>query len=131
MDGFVRICGLALLSVILILVLGKQEKDWSVLLIILGCCIVLTVGLSYLEPVLSFLCQIREMTGLEPEFIDRILKAVGIALLAEITALVCVDAGNSAMGKAIQITAVFVILWLALPLLNGMLELVKELLGDV
>ena len=131
MDGFVRICALALLSVILILVLGKKEKDWSVLLIILGCCIVLAVGLSYLEPVLSFLRQIREMTGLEPEFIDRILKAVGIALLAEITALVCVDAGNSAMGKAIQITAVFVILWLSLPLLNGLLELVKELLGDV
>jgi hypothetical protein len=42
-----------------------------------------------------------------------------------------VDAGNSAMGKAIQISAVFVILWLSIPLLNGMLELVRELLGGV
>ena len=131
MDGFVRVCGVALLSVILIVMLGKQDKDWALLLAILGCCMVVAVGLSYLEPVLSYFRQLRDMTGLDPELIDRILKAVGIALLAEITALVCVDAGNSAMGKAIQVSAVFVILWLSLPLLNGMLELVRELLGGL
>ena len=131
MDGFVRVCGVALLSVILIVMLGKQDKDWALLLAILGCCMVVAVGLSYLEPVLSYLRQLRDMTGLDPELVDRILKAVGIALLAEVTALVCVDAGNSAMGKAIQVSAVFVILWLSLPLLNGMLELVRELLGGL
>ena len=131
MDTFFRICGGALLSVILILVLGKQEKDWAVLLAILGCCMIITVGLSYLEPVLAFLRQLRDMTGLAPQLINSVMKAAGIALLAEVTALVCTDAGNSAMGKAIQIAAVFVILWLSLPLLSGLLELVKELLGDV
>ena len=131
MDGFIRVCAVALLSVILILVLGKQEKDWAVLLAILGCCMIIAVGLSYLEPVMSFLRQLRDITGLDPELINRVMKAAGIALLAEVTAVVCADAGNSAMGKAIQITAVFVILWLSLPLLASLLELVKELLGDV
>ena len=122
---------MALLSVVLIVMLGKQDKDWALLLAILGCCMIVAVGLSYLEPVLSYLRQLRDMTGLDPELFDRVLKAVGIALIAEVTALVCVDAGNSAMGKAIQISAVFVILWLSIPLLNGMLELVRELLGGV
>ena len=131
MEEFVRVCGAGLLSVILILMLAKQDKDWAVILAVLACCLIVSVGVSYLEPVLAYLRQLRDMTGLDPELLNRVMKAVGISLLAEVTALVCVDAGNSALGKAIQITAVFVILWLSLPLLQGMLELVQEMLGGI
>lgn len=131
MEEFIRVCGAGLLSVILILMLAKQDKDWAVILAVLACCLIVSVGVSYLEPVLAYLRQLRDMTGLDPELLNRVMKAVGISLLAEVTALVCVDAGNSALGKAIQITAVFVILWLSLPLLQGMLELVQEMLGGI
>ena len=131
MEEFIRVCGAGLLSVILILMLAKQDKDWAVTLTVLACCLIVSVGVSYLEPVLAYLRQLRDMTGLDPELLNRVMKAVGISLLAEVTALVCVDAGNSALGKAIQITAVFVILWLSLPLLQGMLELVQEMLGGI
>lgn len=131
MEDFVKICGIALVSVILVLILGKQGKDWATLLVVLACCLIVSVGVVYLDPVLEYLRQLRDMTGLDPELLNRILKAVGISLIAEITALVCADAGNNALGKVIQVTAVFMILWLSSPLLGGLLELVQDLLGEL
>ena len=58
------------------------------------------------------------------------LKAVGIGVISEIAVLICQDSGNAALGKGLQLLATIVVLWLALPLMQGLLELVQKILGD-
>ena len=60
-----------------------------------------------------------------------LLKVVGTALIAEIVTLVCMDGGNASMGKALQFLAAAVILWLSLPMLTALLELIEEILGNL
>ena len=131
MDIFLRTCAAALVAVILILILKKQGSDWSVVLALLVCCMILIVACSFLAPVLDFLRQLRTLTGLDPDLLIVLLKAAGIGLVGEIAALICQDSGNSALGKGIQILASLTVLWLSLPLMRALLELVQKILGEL
>ena len=70
------------------------------------------------------------MGQLDGDWVTILMKAVGIGLIAEIAALVCSDAGNASLAKAIGILSSAVMLWLSLPLLQGLLELVQNMLGE-
>lgn len=126
---FYQIIGVALVAVVLGTVLKRQGQDITLLLALCVCCIVLMALISYLEPVMDFIEHLQTVSGIEPQLFEVILKAVGIALVAEIAMLVCGDSGNAALGKSIQLVSTGVILWLSLPLMKSLLELVERIAG--
>ena len=87
--------------------------------------------MSYLEPVVDLIRSLKSVGDLDHELLQIMLKAVGIGLVAEISGLICADAGNSALGKSIQILASAVVLWLSILMLTALLELVQKILGEV
>lgn len=122
---------LALVSVVLGLALHKQGEHFAVLLTLAACAMIAMVAVTYLEQVFSFFAKLQEIGNLNTDMMQILLKSVGIGLLAELSHLVCADAGKSALGKGIQILASAVVLWLSLPMLDSLLELVLEILGGV
>ena len=131
MEDFLKAIVGILIAVILALTLDKQGKDISLLLILFVCCAVVTVAISYLQPVINFFRKLQTLGDLDPEMLRVVLKAVGIGLLAELTGLICADAGNVSLGKALQILAAAVILWLMLPLFTQLIEMIENILGAV
>jgi len=131
MDVFIKAVTAALITVVLCLIVAKRDKDMSLLLTVVCCCMLVTVAVTYLEPVFSFFRQLQSLGDMDPEILGILLKSVGIGLLSEIVGLICADVGNSALGKALQIVAVALILWISLPLLNTLMGLVGEILGEV
>ena len=119
-----------LLAVVLGLSLGKQ-KDIGVLLTMAVCCMVAMIAISYLEPVLDFLRELETLGDLQGDMLGILLKAVGIGLVSEIAGLVCTDAGNGSLGKALQMLGSAVILYLSLPIFTAMLELIREILREL
>lgn len=131
MNLFLQTAAAVLLAVILILTLNKQSKELSVLLSLAVCVMVALIAISFLESVVDFLHQLETLSQLDNGMVEILLKVVGIGLLGQLSTLICEDSGNSAMGKALQILTSGVILWLAIPLLQELIELVKEILGEV
>ena len=88
------------------------------------------LGLFFLRlfrPILSFIEELRELTGLDRSLLDPVLKCLGIGLLSQICVAVCTDAGQNAIGKTIQISGCVLCLYVALPLFRGILSLVSGL----
>lgn len=131
MDRFWQAAAGALVAVILWLILSRQGHDFAMLISLLACCMVLAVMGRYLEPVVDLVKRLEQLGNLQPEWISVMLKAVGIGLIVEISSLICADAGNASMGKAVQFLGTSVILWLSIPLINGLLDLITQVLGDV
>ncbi|MBR4016946.1 MAG: hypothetical protein IKK11_03940 [Oscillospiraceae bacterium] len=111
--------------------LNKSSKDFSTLLTLTVCAMVITVSASFLEPVISFLKQLQNISSLNQELFVVILKSVGICIIAEICTLVCKDAGNESMGKALQLISASVILWLSVPVFEKLLSLLDKMLGSL
>ncbi len=131
MDVFLKAAAGVLVAVILVLVLMKQGKDLSVLLIMAVCTMVVCAALSYIQPIKDLILRLQTIGQLDSDTLTILLKAVGIGLIAEVTGLICADAGNAAMGKTLQFLASAVILWLSIPLLNELLELLDTILGAI
>ena len=117
-------------SVLYQMVAGRN-KEIGILLLVLSSCVVLFIALSYIEPIFAFIEKLQNLGNLNSQMLETLLKSVGIGLLAEISCLLCNDMGNSSMGKTLQILATVIILWLSLPMLNSLLDLIGKLMGEV
>ena len=131
MHLFLQSCGAVLLAVILMLSMGSQGKDLSMMVSVCVCIIVMTVALSYLQPVLDFVESLVNLGGLNSRMVEILMKSTGICLIGEIASLICADSGNSSMGKVIQLLGSVVILCLSLPLFDALIELLQEIMGDL
>ncbi len=131
MELFWKAAGGVLLAVVLGLTLGKQEKDLEVLLTMAVCCMVTMIAIYYLEPVLEFMWELEELGDLQGDLLGILMKAVGIGLVAELAGMICNDAGNSSLGKVIQMLGSSVILFLCVPIFSQLLNLIREILGEL
>lgn len=130
MELFLKTAAGAVLTLVLILTVGKQEKDIALLLGIAACCMTAMVAMQVFRPVLDFLHRLEVVADLQEYGIGVLLKAVGIGLVSELVAALCADAGYGSLGKQVQLLSSVVILSLSLPLLETVLEIVEKLLGE-
>ena len=131
MERYFQVVAAVLITVVLGIALSKHSKDMTLVLSILVCCMVLSVTVVYMEPILDLLQELKTLGRLDPEMMEILMKAVGIGLVAEIAGLICADAGNAALGKALQLLAAIVVLWLSIPLMRALLELVEKIMEEV
>ncbi len=131
METFLQAVALALIGVILILVLGKQRQDMALLLSLGVCTAVCIAGAGYLGAVVDFLRELRSLGELDREFLTILLKCCGIGFLSELAGLICADAGQNALSRAVQMLANAAILFLSLPLLRQLVTLLQEVLGQI
>ena len=129
MGEYLRWAAVVLVGVILALVVGKQSKDMSLLLTLAVCVMVSLAALQFLEPVMKLMRELRRLGSLDSEAVSIALKCAGIGLLSELIGLICADAGERAMGKAVELLSTAAILWLSLPLLRGILTLIEGVLS--
>lgn len=131
MDGFWKAAAAILLTVILALAAGRQEKDLSVLMSMAVCCLAGVIAISYLEPVMDLMWELGELGEVSGGTLEILMKAVGIALVSEIAGMLCTDAGNGSLGKMLQMVGSAAILYLSIPLFRSLLTLIQEILGEL
>ena len=131
MDIFLQVTAGVLLAVVLGLMLSKQSKDIASLLTIAVLCMVIAAAVTFLQPVFAFLRTLQQVGKLDSDILRIVFKTVGVGIVGEIAAAICADSGNGALGKGIQMLSVAVILWLSLPLMQSLLDMIAGILGDV
>ncbi len=131
MELFLKATAGILITLVVYLILAKQGKDFSLLLTVAVCCMIATAAMHYLRPVIDFFDKLQALGNLNLQLLNILIKTVGIALISEITAHICTDTGNAALGKTLQILASAVVLWLSLPLFTSLIDLIEEILITV
>ena len=131
MGIFLKACGAVLIAVILVLIVGKNSRDFALVLTVLVCCMVSLTAMEYIRPVLEFLSQLERLGGLDHNMIRILLKVAGIGLITEICSLVCTDRGSGSLGKVMKLLGSSVLIWLSLPLYAMLIELLQRILGDL
>lgn len=131
MELYWKVIGAVLTTVILGLHIGKQERDFAILLTILVCCLGSAIILSFLEPVLDLLREVEAMIRFEEGLLSTLLKCTGIAMITEIAALICQDAGSGSLGKMVQLLGTAVILYLSVPVITALMKMLREMMGGL
>lgn len=131
MDVMLKAAGAVLVTSVMGLALGKDGQNFRSLLT-LGCCaLVLLLGVSFLQPVLSFLRELEEMGNLDRGLVSVLMKVTGICLISRFAGMVCTEAGDGSLAKVLEMLAAIVILWLSIPVFRGLLTLIEGILGGI
>lgn len=128
MSVFFKAIAGALLAIVLCLTLSKQNKDMALLLSVAVCCMIVAAAVTFLQPVFSFFQRLQTLGELNTDLLSVLVKATGIGLLSEITSLICEDSGNAVLGRAIKLLASGLILYIAIPMFSGLLDIIEEIL---
>lgn len=121
----------ALVAVVLTLAMERQGKDFSSMLTMAVCAMIAGAAFLYLEPILDFLWELEAMAELQEGVLGILLKAVGIGLVAELACVICTDGGNASLGKQLQLLGSAVILYLSVPVFRSLLQLIRQILGEI
>ena len=125
--GLLQLCGIALLAAMLILMLKELRPSFIPPVRLAASLVLFSAAVLLYVPVLSRVRALFAETG-AGEYLDVVLRALGIALICELTAIFCRDLGENALAQGVQLFGKLEILVLSLPLIDKILEIAKELL---
>jgi stage III sporulation protein AD len=124
----VQVVGLAIVSVVLLLVVRQQRPEIAVLLaLVVGLAVFFLVA-QRLVAILDFLRDLASRARVDSLYLNTILKIVGIAYIAEIGAQVCRDAEDTTIASKVELAGKVLILVLAMPIVMAILETILKIL---
>ena len=97
-----KIAGLALTGVLLASLMKSVHKEFSIYIILATVIVVFLMILDKLTEVFVFLQSIYDSVPYGKTFFPVIFKVLAVAYIADLTAQLCRDAGESAVGGKVE-----------------------------
>ena len=126
--NLVKIIGVALVTTFAVLILRPSKPEIAALVGTAGGIVVLLMFVDALSGVVANMTKIVDRTGIKSDVFTALLKIVGIGYLTEFAAGICSDAGNAGMGQKVILAGKVLILVLALPIVNNLIEIIAGLM---
>jgi stage III sporulation protein AD len=73
--------------------------------------------------------QLEELTGINTAVMSPVFKTAMIGILTNVAAGICADNGESGIARMVEICGTIMALYLSIPLISAVLELLDSLLG--
>ena len=123
-----RIVGIGLIGAILSILLRNSKPEFSMLIPVVVSFTVLACAMPYLIRITEELSRMASSAGINSSYMRIVIKVIGISYLVCITAELCKDAGENAIAAKIELRGKLIILAMAIPIINSLLNLVKEII---
>ena len=127
MDTAVKVCGIALICVFSVISLKNFKDSYAVLVRIASTVLFFGFFCGMLSPFVSFVKSTMDDGGMSG-YTGLLFKALGIAFLTNISSSVCRDSGEAGMAQGVETVGRAEILLLAVPLLEDLFDMAKEIL---
>ena len=131
MVEIVKIIGVAFVTAIAAILLRSTKPELSFAVTVTGIIIILLFILDFMQNTLAVFKMIAELTGIENNLLRILIKIVGVGYLTEFGAGILNDFGSSAVADKVIVGGKITIVLLALPVFEGLLQMVRSLLQFV
>ena len=123
-----KIIVIAIIGCISFLLLKQVKPEFCIYILIgTGVIIVLEV-FGYLTSIISVFENLSNISGIDSDLLKIILKIVGIGYIIEFASSLCIDSGLTSIASKIQFAGKIIILFIALPIINSLIEIIIEIL---
>lgn len=123
-----QLVGIAIITAVAALLLKGTKPELAFAVTIAGGIILLLFAFEIFKESLSIFQKITDATGIESSIVKILLKMVGIGYLIEFSAGVLNDFGQSNLGDKLVFCGKIIVLVLAVPILESVLNLILKLL---
>ena len=128
MEEMLKIAAVAIISAICAVVVKKQVQELGLVLALTAGALILSFALRAMEGVRQLMDTLASLAGLSSSVLLPVVKTVGIAIVTRVAAEVCRDAKEGGIAAFVETAGAACALFVALPLLEAVLELMTELM---
>lgn len=127
MDIF-RIAAIGLCGVVISSVVKGYKPEFATYVIITTVMVIFIMVIYKLSAVFEFLSDIYNQISYGKNFFPIILKVLAVAYIADFTAQICRDSGESAIAGKVELAGKVMIFYLAVPVMMTVMELINKML---
>ena len=125
MDTVIRIAAVGLAAAVGALTIRKDNPAGAYLLALAAIASVAAAALGLFSPILELLGTLAEAANLSSELLGSLLKVLAISVTSRVAAESCRDAGEKALGEAVELAGGAASLCASLPLLSAVFSFLQ------
>lgn len=125
----VRVLAFALVAVMLLAVVREQRPEIAVALSVAAVTCMFVFVAERVAVVVSVIRDLASTAGVSQVYLSTVFKIIGVAYIAEFGSEICRDARESAVAAKVELAGKVLILVLAVPIIQGILETVVRMLS--
>ena len=123
----VKICAFAIICIAAGALIKHLRPDFMPFLRIGATVIVGVLAVSVISPLIAYINSLFNGTGFG-EWGANVLKALGVAVLVQISADICRDCGENSVASGVELIGKLEIVILCLPMMEKIISTAKEVL---
>jgi stage III sporulation protein AD len=114
---------------VILLVIRRERPELALAFSLVAGVSILLAVLPSLTTVISAFSDIASESGVGPLYFGIILKVVAISYIADLGASICRDADENLIASRIEMAGKILILVYSIPIIQGIVELIRTLLA--
>lgn len=127
MEIIIKAAVIGIIGTVLTLLIKRTNPEYSMVLSLGICAVVLTIALTLYSSVTEVLELVSVNTGFSSAFTAPMLKCVGIGITARLGSELCKDAGQNAVASTVEICGAICAMYVCLPMIKTLLRMIGEL----
>lgn len=124
----IKISGIVIIALLLSVLLRNYRSEFSLLVVICASIIIFIMISEDLNTIVVRFSEITEGVTGTKQYINLMLKVLGISLIAQLLSDLCRDSGESALATQTETASKVIILIISFPLFESVIEIVTGLL---
>lgn len=125
---FIKIIGIALISLVIIILLKQYKPEFAIYISMLTGALILVFVIDDLAGIINLVQSLASKVSINTSFIMLLIKITGIAFLSEFAVSICKDAGEAAIASKLEIGAKIIITAMSIPIISSLLEIILKIL---
>ena len=121
MSIFLKIGIIALIYLFISVILKSYRPEYVFLMRVFAVVLVFATLVDDIARFISNILSIFTVFNIESEYINLLLKITGIAIITDFICDTLIDSGEKSLAGVVAISSKFLIMFLSLPILNGLI----------
>ncbi len=131
MNDIFKIIGIGLMGGVLSLIIKEHRKEYAIFVGIVTSLIIISMSFDIIISIVRRFNNISDTIGIDNNYIEVIIKTVGISYVMEFASEILKDAGEAAIASKITLFGKLTILNLAFPLVFDFLEVCINAINSI
>ncbi len=128
MTVLVKILAVALVTVFAFMIVKQIKPEIALLISIAGSVLIIILAVDTLNSVISSFYKIFTTTGVDATLLTPLFKILAIGYITEFGANICQDANATSVADKVLFAGKIIILFVALPIVTTVIDMVVGLL---
>ena len=121
MSIFLKIGAIALIYMFFSVILKSYRPEYVFLMRIFTVSLIFVLLIDDFRSFISNILSVFSVFNINIEHINLLLKVTGIAIITDFICDTLIDSGEKSLAGVVSISSKFLIIFLALPILNGLI----------